>query len=520
MASCEIAGLFASFLDTNTDRMAVICTMPADTKQNTCNPTVVSPLSRINPRKLKAKLDNVISSTGQPRSEAMIAALKDAQQILMRSERLSSIGEPQCNTFGHIIVLTADISALWGKDLSHQTLQTHILCTGLPQQREWDEIECSGWKMCILNAFLTRNHSHNFTSKKDMDPRSLNNMLQTLIRHAHYGGLAGFLTDVVLDIEHRSEFIIKKTMGWSNYSKLQIGEVKTIVLRLLAAGHASSPDSVDSQKWCDSTASPSGDDLMAELDRMLGFPKDGMITIKLNYKHSSLPANTICTTTAKCLIHVPLSTPEGKQSVRKPVFSKAKVLLHQRLAEYYATYFKPRDAISSLRREFGEGGCRSACPVYINAIADELKYQARISERIAIENSPQKPIVQYKEPHPDTRIACFGQSALSSENYKPREWINVPDEDIFVPIGSHVQVAEQLGLDNARKIWNELRNMSRGDRSENTKNFSTSPTHQERAKEITEMALKNKRSIGESTLRSLSTPVRRSSKGGLIAPWL
>ena len=520
MASCETARLFASFLDTATDRMAVLCTMPVDTEQSSVNPTAMSPLSRINVRKLKAILDNITSSTAQPNPEAMKLALKDAQKILLKSKRLSSVGNSLCDTFGHIMVLTADIGALCEVDLCHQTLQTHILCTGLPPQRKWNQIECNGWKICTLNAFLNRDYPYHLTSKRDMDPHSLNNRLQSLVWHAHRGILADFLTDIVLDIEPRSGCIIKKTMGWSNYSKLQIGDAKTIIVRSLAAGHPSSLDYVDTQKWLDSMASPVGDDLMAELDRMLGIPKDGMMTVKLKYKHSSLPANTTCTTSAKCLIHVPLSTPEGKQSRRKPTVSKAQTLLHRHLAEYYATYFKPRDALSSLRREFGDAGCQSACPVYINAIADELRYQARISERIAIAKSPQKPTIHYGEPRPGNQVEVFGQPALDPKNSKPGDWISVPEEDIFTPTGSHVQVAEQLGLDNARKIWNDLRNMSKGDRCENMKNFSTSLTHQDRAKNITEMVLKNKRSISESTLRSLSMPVRRSSKGGLIAPWL
>ena len=499
--------------------MAVLCTVPAATKQKNRNPTIISSLGRINSRRLKARLDSITISTTQPYPGALIAALNDAQQVLVKSEQLPSIGKPLHDTFGHIFILTANINALCGEDLSHQTIQTHILCSGLPHQKEWDELGCNGWQLSIFSACVAREHPPYLSSKRDRDRHSLDNRLHTLIRHARLGNFSALLTDVVLDVQPRSGYSIEKTLGRGAYSKLRVGEVKMVIVKLRRTERPRSPQNTNTLKWPNFDASYSGDDLMAELDLMLGLPKDGMIATKLQYKHSSLLANTTCTATAECLLQPPQPL-EDRDLACKSVSSKANILIHQRLAEFYATYDEPRGALLFLHREFGEGGSRSACPAYIAAIVTELKYQARISERIAIENSPRKPLSRHAEPHPGTLIKDFDMPALYSKHHKAQKRIIEPDRDIFAPNGNPTNIAEQLGLDDARKIWNDLRSMSKGDRSENTRKPSLSAAHQDRAKKISRTILRNKRSMSESTLRSVSMPVRMGSNSGLSAPWL
>ena len=509
MASCDITSLLASFLDTTTDRIAILCTMPTDAKHDTCNPVTLAPLGRINTQKLKAILDNVASSVVQPDARVLIAAIKQAQQILFRPERFPSLCEPVHETFGHVIVLTADASGLLGQDFDSDTIQTHILCTGIPREGIWNEIECNGWKMSLMSAFLTRNRPHHSRSKKDIDPRSLNNRLQALVRYARSGKFADFLTDVVLDIEPQYGFGKDKTLGSSSYSKVRIGETKTVLVSLLYEGRFTKPASSIDTEWYDLCASSNSDDLVEEIDRMLGLPKDGMITAKLSYKHSLLPMNTTCTTVARSRLKLQLPLPEGRKSIGKLMPSKSASLLNQRLAEYYAAYYKPQDALSALQQEFGKEGCHSACPVYIIALTDELKYQARISERIAIEHSPRKPTTRSQGPHFGTVVDHARPSLLYSENCKLRDWMKVPDEEFLVPDGSRLEVVEQLGLDDAWRIWNDLRNMARGEKPENGAKISTSMDKEEQLKKIKEMALKRKGSLGGSTMRSFSSPLQR-----------
>ena len=465
-------------------------------------------------------LDSITNSTAQPAHGAMTAALKKAQQMLEESEQLLPTCKPAQDTFGHRFVLTSDINALNGEILDNSTFQTHVLCSGFPRQIRWDGIECNGAKMCIFSASLSKEHPRHPRSARKSDPHSLSNKLQTIIQLARLGKLPSQLTDVGLDIVPRSGYNIEKTMGESNYSKLRPGEVKTLVVRLSPAGDLEGPDQVDSLKRRNKSASPSGDDLSAELDRILGLPKDGVMTAKLKYKHSSLPSNTTCMTTAKCVLHTPLPPPQDRNSVDQPTASKASILVDQCLAEYYATSYEPRDALFCLNQEFGDGGCRSTCPAYVTAVADELRYQARIAERIAIQNSPQRRSKTYEAPHPGTRVEVLNAPALLSKYPKSWESISLPTRDILAPKVPPVKIAEQLGLDDARKIWNDIRKMSRGGRNENLKTPSISLAHGDQAKVVMTPMLTRDRSIGESSFRSLSMPVKTSSKRALSAPWL
>ena len=520
MASCEITRLLASFLDSTTDRLAVLCTMPADVKQETYNPVILTPLSRINPRKLKATLDSVASSIVNPGKSILIEAIKQAQQVLLKSTHSPLLGEPIHETFGHVVVLTADARGLCGVNLGSRTLQTHILCTGIPKEGIWNKIESNGWKMCLMSAFVAKDRPHHSRSKKDIDPQSLNNRLLALVQHARSGRLAAFLTDVVLDIESGSGCRREKTMGWSSYSKLQIGEVKTVLVSLLHEGSITEPTYLDNPCWHDFNAPSNGDKLMEEIDRLLGFPEEGVLTAKLRYQQSSLPKHTTCVTTTNCLLRLQLPTPKANKVVGKPLPSKGTRLVHQRLAEYFAAYYKPRDALSALQQEFGEEGCRSACPVYINALVDELKYQARILERIAIEHSPQKPTNQSKKPGPGAAVDCSRPLSFSQENYKPCHRTKIPGKESLMPSESQIRLVEQLGLDDAWRIWSDLRHMVGGENAENRRMLSTSLALKERAARISEAALKNKKSIGGSTVRSFSSPLQRSTKSNVVAPWL
>ena len=499
--------------------------MSADADDQTGDPKVILPLSRVNPRKLKTNLDRIAISTAQPAFGAMTAALKKARRMLEESEQLLAAREIVQDTYGHIFILTADTSALNEKDINHSAFQTHILCAGLPQQKYWDAIVCNGWKMNIFSASLSKDLSQRQTSMRDRDPHSLNSKLQALVRLAHLGKLTHDLKGVRLDVFPRSGFNIEKTMGQSTFARLRCGEVKTLIFRLLPTGDISLLEKLDSSKRRNPNVSPSGDDLIAELDRMLGLPKDGTITAKLKYSHSSLPTNTTCMTTARCLLHTPRPpSPQDERLSQGPTVFENNVLLDQRLAEHYATSYEPRDALFCLHQEFGDGGCRSACPSYVTAVTYELRYQARISERIACENSPIKRSKPLEAPHPGNRVDDWGVPTLHRNDSKSRhrrESISLPTKIIPAPRLAPMRITEQLGLDEAMRIWNDLRKMSRSDKSESQRKPSISLTGGERSKRVTESVLTHERSIRESgSVRSLSMPEETSTARGLSAPWL
>ncbi len=520
MTSCEVTRILASSLDNTTDRIAIICSMSTGMREENHNNTSDTELNWINLKTLKATLDSVASSTIQPDAGVLIEAIKRAQRILRDSERVQIFGAPTCEVFGHVIVLTADASSLCGEDLKDDTIQTHVLSTGIPKNRDWDKVECNGWKMCLLDPLLTGSGLFHSRSKRVHQPRSLHKNLQALIQHARSGQLIDCLTDIIVDLKPQAGCTKERVLGRTNFPRLQVGETKTVVVSLISESQLTNLDFAGHFDVHDRNALNNDDDLMVEIGSMLDIPKDRMLTVNLTYKHSSMPKNTFCTAGAKCLIQMQPPYSNYRQSVRKQSDCKETVLLHQRLAEYYASYYTPRDALTSLRQEFGDEGCDSACPKYITALADELKYQARISERIAIQNSPKKPLRKPLDSPTSYHTARSRKPSRKSENQKPITWTKGSDSEPHTPDESNTKVVEELGLDDARKIWSDLRHMSKGEQSQSKAVAPISLSLQERGKAIAEMAPRDQKSAGDVTLRRFVAHPQRVTKSALFPPWV
>lgn len=481
--------------------------------------TTIAELDWVNSKKLKAALDSIASSTVQPDAGVLIEAIKGAQHMLRDSERTHVFGAPTSQTFGHIIVLTADASHLCGEDLNDATIQMHVLSTSIPQNRVWDKVECNGWKMCLLDPFLGPNQSR---SKKKHHPRSLNDKLRALVQHARCGQLTDCLEDLVVEIEPQAGCTKERVLGNTRFSRLQIGEAKTVVVSLITEARFAGLNYSGTSDIQDFNVLNTDEDLMVEISQMLAFPKDKMFTVNLRYKHSSLPKDTICAASTKCLIKMQSPSVNNSQPVRKPVVSKGIALLHQRLAEYYAAYYTPRDALTTIWKEFGEEGCRSACPTYITALADELKYQARIAERIAIENSPKKPLIQQFNSGTSLHTAWSCSPSAKSENQKPVAWTKDSDSEPHTPNGSQNKLVEQLGLDDAGKIWSDMRHKSRGEqtRHEDRAKRPASPGLRERGKVLADSGLKSQRSMADLTLRAMVAHPQRVARSTLLPSWV
>ena len=516
MTSCEVTSNLASLLDGAIDRMAVLSTMPGNPKQDSPSTTVVTELDWVNSKKLKASLDSIESSTVQPDAGALTDAIKVAQQILRTTERVQKPGELTNETFGHIVVLTADAGNLCGEDLKHDTIQTHVLSTGIPQSQVWDKVECNGWKMCLLNPSLIRGWpTQPPRSQKSHHPRSLKDKLQALIQHARSGQLTDCLNDVMIEFETQVGCTKERVLGRTRFPRLQVGETKHVVVSLISEGHSIKLDHDEDSDDDLLKYLNIDEELMTDIGHILGDSRDRMLTVSMSYQHSAMPRNTYCTTSAKCLVQMRSQSSPYRQSVRDQKVSKGTTLLHQRLAEYYASYYTPRDAIATLWQEFGEEGCRSTCPVYISTLADELKYQARISERIAIENSPQKPRTISLGSPIGLRTAWSRQPSGKIEN-KPPVWNKDSDSEPHTPDGTKTTIVNELGMgDDARKIWTELSLMS-----EQSENRGNSRSLQERGEMIAEARLRGQKSAMDlPALRNLVARPQRISKSTILPSW-
>ena len=499
MASCETARFLASVLNVITDQLAIICTSTTDTSG--ANSMVVRDLSKVKMRSIKTALDAITISMKKPKPNAWVDTISCAKEILLKSTAPDPDEEPFQDTFGHIFLLTSDADGLSSQSLEHEKLTFHTISpAGAP--RNLSSIHCDGWKLRSLFG----NEPQAVSKKKDLDPTSVSNRLRVLISQARSGKVLGNLTELVLEVSAGPDCVIENVIGKVEYNEIHPGEVFSVVFKLRALAATVQGYSLSHTPTQSSDALLNRNDVLSQLDKMLGTTDAKILTARLTYKHSLLPAGTTCSVTTEC--HVERRLPDPGQ---KPVPSNfnakdCTVLVHQRLAQHLATQGSPRNALTTLNIEFGDRFQLSACPEYINLLAKELKYQARVLQRLEIEALTKKPAAV----HANRPLQNIGQGSIGAEKYKDQDCAtsDIPTEELFktkpaLAILSLKKSREQLRTDEARKIWSDMRKMKRPPNHIVRGRSISAPLDEARKEGIRDLAVKNKRSIGSDTLRSM-----------------
>lgn len=519
MANCETARFLASILNVITDRLAILCTSTTDTRG--AKSTVVRDLSQVKMHRIKNALDAITSSTEKPKANAWSDTIERAKELLLKSPVPDPDEEPLQDTFGHIFLLTPDADGLPFQSLTHERLTFHIISPAGAPRNDQTSIYCNGWKLRSLSGKETQVVS----TKKDLDPTSLSNRLRVLISQARSGKLLGSLKELVLEVSDGPDSDMEGVIGNADFTKLQPGEVLTVLFRLRVFPTAGSGYSSSRTPTQSSEAIPNTRGVLSQLDKTTGPTAARIMTARLTYKHSLLPAGTTCSVTTECHIKRPPPDSYPIPSPPKPNSLQARnctVLVQKRLAYHLATYGSPRNGLTALRNEFGVEFRFSPCPDYVNHLAKELKYQARIVERLEIEASPKKPSTFNVANSPYENIS----QGLRAESSSPQYLVpsDIPIEEYFkarpaLTALSVKESREQLRTDEARKIWGDLRKMKAPPNQIVKGRSVSSPLDEVRSKQIKEMAVRNKRSIGSDTLRSLNSAGESMGKG-LGASWM
>ena len=499
MASCETARFLASILNVITDRLAIICTSTTDTSG--ANSTVVRDLSEVKMHRIKTALDAISISMKKPMPNAWIDTIDCAKEILLKSTVPDPDEEPLQDTFGHIFLLTSDADGLPFQSLEHEKLTFHTISpAGAP--RNLSPIHCNGWKLRSLSG----NEPQAVSTKKDLDPTSVSNRLRVLIPQARSGKVLGSLTELVLEVSAGPDCVIEGVIGKVEFNELHPGEVFSVIFKLRALAATVQGYSLSDTPTRSSEALLNKNDVLSQLDKMLGTTKAKILTARLTYKHSLLPAGTTCSVTTECHVERRLPDPDQKPNPSKLNAKDCTVLVQKRLAHHLATHGSPRNALTTLNIEFGDKFQLSACPEYINVLAKELKYQARVVQRLEIEASPKKSAVV----HANRPLENIGQGPFGVKKYKDQHCAtsDIPTEELFktkpaLAALSLKESREQLRTDEARKIWNDMRKMKRPPNPIVRGRSISSPLDEARKEGIRDLAVKNERSIGSDTLRSM-----------------
>lgn len=520
MASCETARFLASILNVITDRLAIICTSTMDTSG--ANSRVVRDLDKVEMPMIKDALDAITSSIEKPNTEAWTDTIDCAKELLLKSAEPDPDEELLQDTFGHIFLLTPDTDRLPSKSLAHEKLTFHIISPAGAPKNDQSSIHCNGWKMRSLSG----NDTQVVSAKKDLDPTSVSNRLRVLIPQARSGKFLGNLTELVLEVSAGPDCVIEGVIGKVKFTKLHPGEVFTVLFKLRVPAARVQEYAVSRTPTRSSEALPNTQDILSQLDRMLGTTDAKILCATLTYKNSLLPAGTTCSVTTVCHTKKGLPDLDQKPSPSKFRLLQARdctVLVHKRLAYHLATHGSPRNAFKTLHSEFGDRFQLSLCPDYINLLAKELKYQARIVERLEIGVSPKKSSAVHAASSPSENR---GQSSFGAELHKPQHCAtsDIPTEELFkvepaLAVLSLKESREHLRTDEARRIWGDLRKMKRPPDQTVRGRSVSSQLDEARKKGIKELAVKNKRSLGSDTLRSIFSAGESMGKG-LGSPWM
>ena len=520
MAICETTRCLASVSNKITDRLAIVCT--STTSTSGADSRIVRGLSAVKKHEIKRVLDVITSSIEKLKPNAWTDTIDCAKALLLKSKVPDPDEEPLEDTFGHVFILTPDADGLPFQSLVHEQLTFHIISPAGTPRSDQSPIHCNGWKLRSVSG----NETQAVSSRKDLDPLSVPNQLHILITQARSGKLLGRLTELVLEVSGGPDCIVEGLIGKINFTELHPGEVFTVLFKLRVGAATEEGYSLSHNLTRSSEALPNTQDILSQLDKLLGKTDAKVLTARLTYRHSLLPAGTTCSITAECQIKRRLPDPYQKPSLSKYNSHQVRdctVLVQKRLAYHLATHGSPKNALATLYSEFGEKTHPSAFSDYVSLLVKELKYQARIVQRLEIDASPKKfPMVHAA----NSPVGKHGQSSIDGEQYKPQQSItkDIPTEDLFKPkpalaVLSVKESREQLRTDEARKIWGDLRKMNRPN-NQSVKGRSVSSQLEESRKEvIRELAVKNKRSLGSDTLRSIFS-VGESTGKGLGAPWM
>ena len=521
MTSCDTTAFIASILDPGRDRLALLCTHPLIQSEGESELSPMLLLSKINTRQIRKIVDTIIGCTDKPDLTKLLKAMELAHKVLLQP---ISDGAPRGypeRTYGHIIVLTCNPCSFSGCNRVGNKIQVHIVCPSIFPWKNLDPERFNGW---LLSSSIWQ--AGDSTPEAELRTK-LHKWVSQVRSEASYGAL----TDVTLTLKAGPHCSIEGIMGKCHFPKLQPGELHATLVKVKVKEIP--VDSVALSNFPQGQKTFSGSiDLLKELDILLLDTPIPIMTAKVKYKHSLLPPDT--QSSIKYEVRLKRECPESLGKFRsatanlseKASSSRLLPAVQKRLVYHLATHQTPPDALHTLQEEFGVDGSRSVCQEFIKEVLAELKYQARVIERFNLRTY--EPI---EEIDGDIRMVSLSNSDTSSYS-KTEEWFT-PGEDFFFPgrvvkyegeiegdCGFSSKGASEDGVDEAHRIWTELRRRSRNGRPAEwmaAREASMSRIPEENLRHIQKVALKNKRSVGADTLMSISQAGRGS---GSSAPWL
>ncbi|OCL02892.1 hypothetical protein AOQ84DRAFT_392629 [Glonium stellatum] len=523
--TCRFVLLLANMLSNPEDRLAVFCTSCQHRAQKSSSLTgcQLHPLNAPCLEALKEELQAIKEGPIlSPRQGVRLGATVSAA-IRVLSEP-NTIGSRPLRWKGStVFVFSANPTTCL--DIAPLFPSTHIHLVNpsvipFPMERG----VCQTW-----NVPFAMSNLYNWTPLNIENYESIPDRLQQVVTHARGRGSTGDISDVSVKVVPCHGCQIEGVLGDSAKRTLKLGQSFSLFVRVrpdMTTNRMSPRPAGDTTPKQNSQI----DHAFAELEQLLGEKELSLFTVRVIYKHSLFPSNSVIITEETCKTRILDRTamwgvPDFKTSNSRN--SRARAELHRRLAFFIATHSTPKEALSELDRVFTGPTRHTACPQFVDSVRKELHHQLLVLGHRTVAEPPNPIPGNYQDCFPclgrfsfEAVEGQFQKVSLGPELSKARSPSGSPATVIHQRITEHTEPEEPT--DQATQIWRHMRKDSRVRQkpaNSSTESIVRLENADERIRELRKRAIQNKRSVGADTLRSLALAGPAAFEG-VNAPWL
>ena len=516
--SREVACYLSSQLRCPRDRLAILSTHGFG---GLFGPRILLSMGPINIRQVREAIDTLFISTeklGLNKSNALDVAV----QLVMNTDTKNGDEHGCYRPLRHVVVLSPNSEAVSIFTRANSSVGLHFINSGVVS-----------WNLPVLPLSRGWIISHNLSwsfSITDLDC-DMHSQLRDMLVDLRWNYDHGKLINISIKVESGYKCQLQGIMGETAFLELSPGEKRTLLAKI-QTGPLPDQQSRLLHFPSGSRTTSGGINIEKELENIIGDEYRTILSVAVQYENSLLPNGTVCTYRADARIpqYVRHSGGFGQLFASEATLAAAAPLrnsaVQQRLISHIASHQPPGQALATLANDFGSSDHPVSCATYLEFVIGELKHQVRSNEcseygyrnattanarhnRINYNSTLGRPL---SDPAIPTRCASSHQTGTVAPRPVTRSKGHVPSP------------ADDENTDTARRIWLELRKNSRGaarpQRSlglpdeQNMKSLGF-PVHE--WKRIQSIALSNKRSLGQDSMRSLSYA---GTGNRATAPWL
>ena len=440
-----------------------------------------------------------------------------------------------------IVLIASHAFNLTEHDSVLKNINLHLISPGIiPFQGCTDKI--TGW---LLNSdqLMPATVGGSEYSAQDMQSSCLAALLTT----ARYATHAGSIKNMRVDIEPGPDTMVEEVIGHQHFAELLPGQTIRILVKLRVPVLR---EMIRERRAGGST--PNGnimsiEDAFLDLETVLDELFRELVKVQINYTHSKFPDNTHISVKETCWIRRPSALQLAEKA---PITTASKKIVQMSLAMSLAARSDPSTAMAALEKIFDAPDFHCTIRRFLGTIKSDLHFQSAVlaekhrfltvqQQRLdaAAHNSsharsrhrgcsrlsgstPPRPLQQrpLQLRQSDTEYATTIRNSNHVALVRDQQYATqVRSKDYTAEVQSsegtkkaqdkdYSTSIESSSTDRAQRIWRQMRQLSKG-----SKENAASPSKAEGDEQLSEtmleiqrQAVKNKRSIGADTLRSMA----------------